>query len=199
MAKKFNLNDYATVEERLRIYAQDNPDYRVATNIVHYSETDKVVIKAVLFRNSEEYAKQIIHASGLAEENMEGYVNQTSRVENCETSAIGRALANAGYQGKKEGGVAPRPSREEMQKVERMSSKKEAKPEKPETTETPPFEADNPEVGDYIIDTFDNLTEFNEVVQFFNSELSKLSGEKANKFREKYFPYAQKRMSELKD
>lgn len=195
MAKKFNLNEYATVEERLRLYAEDNPDYRVATNIVHYSETDKVVIKAVLFRNAEEYAKQIIHASGLAEENMEGYVNQTSRVENCETSAIGRALANAGYQGKKEKGVAPRPSREEMQKVERMQSSKSER--KVPVKEEPPFEVDEQE-SDYVIDTMQSLTEFTEVVQFFNTELSKLSGVEANKFREKYFPIAQSRMAELK-
>jgi len=48
------------------------------------------------------------------EEKTDRGVNATSHVENCETSAIGRALANWTYQAGK------RPSREEMQKVDRM-------------------------------------------------------------------------------
>jgi hypothetical protein len=49
----------------------------------------------------------------LAEETVQGRgVNATSALENCETSAIGRALANAGYAAK-----GKRASREEMQKV----------------------------------------------------------------------------------
>ena len=52
-------------------------------------------------------------ATGLAEETVQGRgVNATSALENCETSAIGRALANAGYATK-----GKRASREEMAKV----------------------------------------------------------------------------------
>jgi len=51
--------------------------------------------------------------TGLAEETVQGRgVNATSALENCETSAIGRALANAGYATK-----GKRASREEMSKV----------------------------------------------------------------------------------
>jgi hypothetical protein len=51
--------------------------------------------------------------TGIAEETVASRgVNQTSALENCETSAIGRALANAGYATK-----GKRPSKEEMQKV----------------------------------------------------------------------------------
>ena len=49
----------------------------------------------------------------------QGYVNKTSHVENCETSAIGRALANMGLHGSK------RPSREEMQKTQQPSQAEE--------------------------------------------------------------------------
>ena len=41
-----------------------------------------------------------------------GMANRTSALENCETSAIGRALANIGYSG------AKRPSQEEMRKTQ---------------------------------------------------------------------------------
>ena len=54
--------------------------------------------------------------TGLAEETIQGRgVNATSALENCETSAIGRALANAGYATK-----GKRASREEMVKVNNM-------------------------------------------------------------------------------
>lgn len=52
-------------------------------------------------------------ATGWAREvDGEGLVNATSALENCETSAIGRALANAGYSTSKQ-----RASREEMAKA----------------------------------------------------------------------------------
>jgi NADH/NAD ratio-sensing transcriptional regulator Rex len=58
------------------------------------------------------YLGDTLVSTGLAyEKNGEGYVNKTSHLENCETSAIGRALANFNYAGSK------RPSREEMQKA----------------------------------------------------------------------------------
>jgi hypothetical protein len=58
-------------------------------------------------------------ATGYAEEvRGAGNVNRTSHVENCETSAVGRALANAGMAGSD---VSKRPSREEMAKVQRKT------------------------------------------------------------------------------
>jgi len=58
-------------------------------------------------------------ATGWAEEvRGQGNVNKTSHVENCETGAVGRALANAGMAGSD---VHKRPSREEMGKVQRMT------------------------------------------------------------------------------
>jgi hypothetical protein len=57
--------------------------------------------------------------TGLAEETVQGRgVNATSALENCETSAIGRALANAGYATK-----GKRASREEMSKVAAKANK----------------------------------------------------------------------------
>ncbi len=59
-------------------------------------------------------------ATGMAFEiDGQGMANKTSALENAETSAIGRALANAGYRGNK------RASREEMQKVQRASAPKQ--------------------------------------------------------------------------
>ena len=116
----FNPKNYTTVDERLVMYRKDNPDYRVFTEVTFRSrDEERITIKATVFKNAEDQQAGLYHTTGIASENYEGYVNETSRDENCETSAIGRALANAGYTGK--GG---RPSREEMEKVKRMRDSK---------------------------------------------------------------------------
>ena len=118
----FNLNDYETVESRLNRYAKDFPDFRVKTEIVKYSE-NTILIQAWVYKDAAQQELNLFHGSGLAEETRgDGFVNKTSHVENCETSAIGRALANANYSGDK------RPSREEMQKVQRLSTEAAPRP-----------------------------------------------------------------------
>jgi hypothetical protein len=105
----FNLADYEPVEVRLEKFIKDYPDFRVSTEL-EVIETNRYVVKAYLFKNSTD---TVAWATGLAEETVTSRgVNQTSALENCETSAIGRALANAGYAPK-----GKRPSREEMTKV----------------------------------------------------------------------------------
>ena len=105
----FNLADYEPVEVRLEKFIKDYPDFRISTEL-EVIETNRYVVKAYLFKNSTD---TVAWATGLAEETVTSRgVNQTSALENCETSAIGRALANAGYAPK-----GKRPSREEMTKV----------------------------------------------------------------------------------
>jgi hypothetical protein len=105
----FNLDDYETVEERLIKYWKDHPDGRIDTRLVEASAT-RFIVQAYIYRTEDD---QYPWSSGLAEETIQGRgVNATSALENCETSAIGRALASAGYATK-----GKRPSREEMQKV----------------------------------------------------------------------------------
>ena len=110
----FNLADYETVESRLEKWWKDYPDGRVATKIEQATDT-RYIVSAELFR-TEADAKA--YATGLASENVSDRgVNSTSALENCETSAIGRALANAGYAAK-----GKRASREEMTKVVRSDT-----------------------------------------------------------------------------
>ena len=105
----FNLNDYETVESRLDKWHDKFPDSRVETELVEASNT-RFIVFAKLFK-TEADAKPC--ATGLASETIaEKGVNSTSALENCETSAIGRALANAGFAAK-----GKRASREEMAKV----------------------------------------------------------------------------------
>jgi len=107
----FDLSDYEPVASRLDRFLKAHPDARVITDLVHYL-SDVAVFKAELWIDGE------IIATGWAEEiRGQGNVNKTSHLENCETGAVGRALANAGMSGSD---VNKRPSREEMGKVVRM-------------------------------------------------------------------------------
>jgi hypothetical protein len=115
---KFSLDDYAPVEERISLFYEGHPEGRIHTTVERL-DPPLVVFRAEIYRDAEDTRPW---ATGYAyEKEGEGHVNRTSYIENCETSAIGRALANAGYHGKRDG--SPRPSREEMEKVERMDSK----------------------------------------------------------------------------
>ena len=108
----FNLDDYEPVASRLDRFLKAHPNARVITDLVHYL-ADIAVFKAELWLDGE------IIATGWAEEiRGQGNVNKTSHLENCETGAVGRALANAGLSGSD---FTKRPSREEMGKVQRMT------------------------------------------------------------------------------
>ena len=108
----FDLSKYETVEERLARFWIDHPEGRIATSMVFYDDNRVVFRAEAYFVNNEDiYPAGIGHA-----EEVRGAspVNKTSHVENCETSAIGRALANCNYAPK-----GARPSREEMVKANR--------------------------------------------------------------------------------
>lgn len=107
---RFNLEDYEPVEERLAKFYADHPDGTVQTQLLHHGD-GQWIVKAFVWRGPPDGPE---HANGHAHEvTGEGMVNKTSALENCETSAIGRALANLGYAPK-----GQRPSREEMTKVD---------------------------------------------------------------------------------
>ena len=106
----FDLSNYEEVKDRIPRFWKDHPKGSIRTQRLDSAPGEWVVL-AALHREGEPEP----FATGLAHEiaGTRG-VNATSALENCETSAIGRALANGGYATGKQ-----RPSREEMQKVER--------------------------------------------------------------------------------
>jgi hypothetical protein len=114
----FNLADYEPVEVRLEKFIKDYPAFRISTEL-EVVEATRYIVKAYLFKDAKD---SVAWATGYAEEKVtDRGVNQTSALENCETSAIGRALANAGYAPK-----GKRPSREEMSKVVAKKAEKPA-------------------------------------------------------------------------
>src|SRR5436190_15560901 len=85
--------NYVEVSTRLKYFREKMPDWSLETELVSVNE-DTALIRAVI-RNPE--GKLI--ATGTAFERKDSpssMVNKTSHVENCETSAWGRALGNLG-------------------------------------------------------------------------------------------------------
>jgi hypothetical protein len=124
---RFNLDDYQTVDDRLHEFWTRFPDARVLTQLVS-SDDDRFVVKALVYTDSQDERPR---ATGFAEEKIgSSPVNKTSALENAETSAIGRALANMGLSPK-----GQRPTREEMDKVARSDSEPAAPSAPPAPTD----------------------------------------------------------------
>jgi hypothetical protein len=109
----FNLDDYEPVDTRVEKFWRDHVKGRIITTLEQTGDGSYIMSAHVYRNETDERAA----ATGWAQENVTPKgVNSTSALENCETSAIGRALANFGYAAK-----GKRPSREEMEKAERAS------------------------------------------------------------------------------
>jgi hypothetical protein len=111
----FDPSIYAPVAERIRLFWESFPDGRITTRLVSRTERD-VVFEARVYRSATDTEPA---ATGwAAEREGDGDVNAVACLENTETSAVGRALANLGFTAAKE-----RPSVEEMQKAARARAR----------------------------------------------------------------------------
>ena len=111
---RFDPADYDDVDSRIHAWHKAHPDGRITTRLEHHLLDDRgglvsAIVSAAVYRaDGTEPA-----GTGLAQEQRaDRGVNAVFLLENAETSAIGRALASAGYSTK-----GKRPSRQEMEKV----------------------------------------------------------------------------------
>lgn len=112
----FDPSRYATVAERIALFYRSHPNGRILTELVN-RDAESVTFKALVFRGDGDVEAA---ATGWATEREgDGDINTVACLENTETSAIGRALANLGYTAAKE-----RPSVEEMRKAERARERR---------------------------------------------------------------------------
>jgi hypothetical protein len=115
----FDLSLYETVAQRLVRWWTEYPDGRIITSIHHY-DGSTIIMRAECYNNDDR-----LIATGYAEEVFgNSPVNKTSFLENCETSAIGRAISNSRI-----GHTGERASSTEMDKVNRVNSQ----PARPDT------------------------------------------------------------------
>jgi hypothetical protein len=85
---------YKTVALRVNEFRENNPDWGIVTEIVEAD--DQIVIMRAAILNEQD---RIIGTGYAEEQRGSSMINKTSALENCETSAIGRALAACGYAG----------------------------------------------------------------------------------------------------
>jgi hypothetical protein len=112
----FDPARYATVAERIALFYRSHPNGRIQTELIN-RDAVSVTFKALVFRGETD---TVPAATGWATEREgDGDINTVACLENTETSAIGRALANLGFTAAKE-----RPSVEEMRKASRVRSKR---------------------------------------------------------------------------
>lgn len=88
---QFDLDNYVSVAERVQKFRIDHPDRGLLTELI-VDDGKRVVMKATIFHEAG-YPMATGHAEEVRDS---GPVNRTSAVENAETSAWGRALANLG-------------------------------------------------------------------------------------------------------
>jgi hypothetical protein len=83
--------EYVQVNERIKYFREHyGEEGRINTEILEHVN-NAIIIKASIIVNDQ------VVATGMARErDGDGFINKTSYVENCETSAIGRALGNFG-------------------------------------------------------------------------------------------------------
>ena len=112
----FNLDDYTTVQERSNIFWERYPDGAIRTELVEASNTRFIVV-CKLFKNANDpqafamgHAQEVISDRG---------VNRDFALENAETSSRGVAFKCANIGTEKNA-----PSREEMEKVNRVNQDK---------------------------------------------------------------------------
>ena len=113
----FDLSQYETVDTRIhKFWGEHKADGRIESRLIEVVRDDSGRPLQYLME-AQVWIGDRLAANGFAEEVVGGSpVNKTSALENCETSAIGRALANAGYSKEKF-----RASMTEMTKAERLT------------------------------------------------------------------------------
>lgn len=121
-----NLDNYITVKERKHQFYINNPDGRIVVDLINNTD-DGCLFKASCFKTVDDQTKNMPLSTGFAQEfkGVGGFANKTSWLENCEESAVGRCLDNAGLS------VSKTCSREEIEAANRnrkaLAEQKEVK------------------------------------------------------------------------
>jgi len=103
----FNIKDYTLVKDRLIAFRDEFPLSSITTELISVNNivdsptgdyANEYIVKATVIPNPLQ-EPDVCYTGLAAERDNTGFVNKSSAIENCETSAVGRALAFAGFGG----------------------------------------------------------------------------------------------------
>ena len=104
---KFKGKQYTEVKDRLSGFLEDYPNSTISTDLISVNQIcdspsgeqcNEYVVRAMVIPSPVQ-EPEWYYTGYAAERDNTGFVNKTSALENCETSAVGRALAFAGFGG----------------------------------------------------------------------------------------------------
>src|ERR1700676_4993911 len=90
---------YETVASRLMRFREKYPTADIMTSIIELND-EKVIMRCEIsmsFESNPGFEWHTVSRGHAEEYRCDGEINQTSALENCETSALGRALAFLGF------------------------------------------------------------------------------------------------------
>ena len=88
--------DYAEVNQRIKAFRMVYPTGTIHTNMVSNENGVCIFTASCAYRTED--GEQILLGTGTAyEKENSTFINKTSYIENCETSAVGRALGMCGF------------------------------------------------------------------------------------------------------
>ena len=170
--------DYITVNERLKEFRSNFKDYSLTTEIVELGQ-DNCTMKATITDD-----KGVVRATGFAREVVaKSPINKFAFVENCETSAIGRALGNFGI-----GINTAICTADEL--LMKLAQEQATPQDKAKATRSVNKEIKTTDIDQRIKDW---------TTYFSNHEWSKPADDSFNKFLEDAKDYDQEKLKELKD
>jgi hypothetical protein len=88
--------DYAEVNQRIKAFRMVYPTGRIQTVLLS-NENGVCVFSAEVGYYTEQGEYQILGTGTAYEKESSSFINKTSYIENCETSAVGRALGMCGF------------------------------------------------------------------------------------------------------
>ena len=92
---KIRGKEYMEVKDRVMVFRKNHPEWAIITEIVENNESTGSIIFKVTIEDEDGRTRGTGHAHEFKDDKT-SMVNKTSHLENCETSAIGRALASLG-------------------------------------------------------------------------------------------------------
>ena len=88
--------EYAEVNQRIKAFRMVYPEGSIYTDMIS-NENGVCIFRATVHASGEQYTDNLLGTGHAYEKESSTFINKTSYIENCETSAVGRALGMAGF------------------------------------------------------------------------------------------------------